>query len=74
MLLFIGRSQKTKTRTQSSERGVVATGKLGHLLGRLLIERHVRLLGGPQAMEQNGQLACYRNDGLALGLPAPSGS
>jgi hypothetical protein len=25
MLLFIGRSQRTKTRTQSSEHGVVAT-------------------------------------------------
>ena len=31
MLLFIGRSQKTKTRTQSSEYGVVATGKQDHL-------------------------------------------
>jgi hypothetical protein len=31
MLLFIGRSQRTKTRTQSSEHGVVATGKQDHI-------------------------------------------
>jgi hypothetical protein len=31
MLLFIGRPLKTKTRTQSSEHGVVATGKQDHL-------------------------------------------
>jgi hypothetical protein len=31
MLPFIGRPQKTKTRTQSSEYGVVATGKQDHL-------------------------------------------
>jgi hypothetical protein len=50
MLLFIGRPQKTKTRTQSSEHGVVATGKHGHVLGSLFIERHVRLLSAPEAM------------------------
>jgi hypothetical protein len=72
MLLFIGRSQKTKTRTQSSEHGVVATGKHGHLLGGLFIERHVRLLGAPEAMKQHGKLAGYCNNGLALGLLATS--
>jgi hypothetical protein len=30
MLPFIGRPWKTKTRTQSSEHGVVATGKKDH--------------------------------------------
>jgi hypothetical protein len=51
MLLFIGRSQKTKTRTQSSEYGVVATGKQDHFLGRLFVERDVRLLRSPEAVE-----------------------
>ena len=74
MLLFIGRPLKTKTRTQSSEHGVFATGELGHLLGRLFVERYVRLLRGPEAVEQNGQLAGYRNDGLALGLFSASSS
>jgi hypothetical protein len=31
MLPFIGRPWETKTRTQSSEGGVVATGEKGHL-------------------------------------------
>jgi hypothetical protein len=42
------------------------------ILGRLFVERHVRLLGVPEVMEQHGQLACYGNDGLALGLFATS--
>ena len=54
MLLFIGRSRKAKTRTQSSEHGVVATGEHGDLLGRFFVERYVRLLRAPEAMEQHG--------------------
>jgi hypothetical protein len=72
MLLFIGRPQKTKTRTQSSEHGVVATGKFEHLLGSLFVERHVRLLGTPEAVKQHGKLAGHCNNGLALGLLATS--
>jgi hypothetical protein len=65
---------ETKTRTQSSEHGVVATGKHDHPLSGCCIERHVWLLRDPEAVEQNGQLTCYRNDGLVLGLLAASGS
>jgi len=72
MLPFIGRSWKTKTRTQSSEHGVVATGKQDHGLGCLFVERHVRLLGTPEAVKQHGKLACYGNNGLALSLLATS--
>ncbi len=72
MLLFIGRPWKTKTRTQSSEHGVVATGKHGHLSGGLFIERHVRLLDAPEAMKQHGKLAGYCNNGLVLSLLATS--
>ena len=72
MLLFIGRSQKAKTRTQSSEHGVVATGEQGHLLGRFFVERYVRLLRAPEAVEQHGQLASNCNNGLTLGLLATS--
>jgi hypothetical protein len=57
-----------KTRTQSSEHGVVATGKHSDLSGCSCVERHVRLLRGPDAMEQYGQLARDRDNGLALGL------
>ena len=70
MLLFISRPRKAKTRTQSSEHGVVATGKHDHLSRSYCVERHIRLLRSPEAVKQNGQLACYRNDGLALGLLA----
>ena len=72
MLPFIGRSWKTKTRTQSSEHGVVATGEKGHILSRLFVERYIWFLGGPESMQQHGQLAGYCNDGLALGLLATS--
>ena len=73
MLPFIGRPRKTKTRTQSSEHGVVATGKHVDLSGCLFVERHVRLLSAPEVMEQHGQLACYCDDGLTLGLLTTSG-
>ena len=72
MLPFIGRPWKTKTRTQSSEHGVVATGKHGHISGSLFVERDVRLLGTPKAVKQHGKLAGYCNDGFALGLLAAS--
>jgi hypothetical protein len=74
MLPFIGRPRKTKTRTQSSEHGFVATGEQDHGLCHLFVERHVLLLGGPEAMEQHGELAGHGNNSLALGLLAASGS
>jgi hypothetical protein len=74
VLLFIGRSQRTKTRTQSSEHGVVATGKHRHRSSGYGIERHVRFLCGPEAVEQNSQLASNSHDGLTLSLLAASGS
>jgi hypothetical protein len=40
-----------KTRTQSSEHGVVATDKHGGLSGCSYVEWHVWLLSGPDAME-----------------------
>src|SRR5271156_6923729 len=61
-----------KTRTQSSEHGVVATGKDGDLSGCSCVERHVRLLRDPDAMEQNGELTRYCDHSLALGLLAAS--
>jgi len=54
-------ASKTKTRSQSSEHGVVATGEHGYLLCSLRVEGHVRLLRDPDAMEQDGQLACHSN-------------
>ena len=72
MLPFLSRPWKTKTRTQSSEHGVVATGEQGHLLGRFFVERYVRLSSAPEAVEQHGQLASNCNNGLTLGLLATS--
>ena len=72
MLPFIGRPQKSKTRTQSSEHGVVATGKHVDLSGCLFVERHVRFLSTPEAMEQHSELTGYGNDGFTLGLLAAS--
>jgi hypothetical protein len=63
-------ASEAKTRTQSSEHGVVATGKHGDLLGGSFVERHVQLLRGPEAMEQDSQLTRKGNYGLALGLLA----
>ena len=72
MLPFLGRSSKTKTRTQSSEHGVVATGKHVDLSSSLFVKRHIRLLRAPETVKQHGQLAGYCNNGLALGLLATS--
>ena len=66
-------ASRAETRTQSSAHGVVATGKHGGLSGCSFVERHVRLLGAPEAVKQHGQLAGYCNDGLTLGLLATSG-
>jgi hypothetical protein len=71
MLPFLRRSYEIKTRTQSSEHGVVATGQHGHLLSGCFVEGHVGLLGGPDAMEKDGQLTGYRNDSLALACLPP---
>ena len=68
MLPFIGRPLRAKTRSQSSEHGVVATSKHGHPSSGYCVERHVRFLRDPNAVEKNGQLPRYCNDGLALGL------
>ena len=65
---------RTKTRSQSSEHGVVATGEHGHPQAACCVERHVWLLRDPDAVEQDGQLACYRHDSLVLRLLATSGS
>ena len=72
MLPFIGRPWKTKTRTQSSEHGVVATGEHIDLLSSLFVERHIRSLGAPE-MKQHRKLAGHGNDGLTSGLLATSG-
>src|ERR1700742_2407933 len=65
---------KTKVGSQSSERGIVATGKHGHRSGGCGIERHVGFLSGPQSMKQNGKLASYGDNGLAPGLLTASTS
>ena len=46
----------------------VATRKHKHSSGSFCVKGDVRLLRGPDAMEQNCQLACYRNNRLVLGL------
>jgi hypothetical protein len=51
MLPFLVRPSKAKTRSQSSEHGVVATGQHDHLLGSFCVEGHIRLLRDPDAME-----------------------
>jgi hypothetical protein len=61
-------ASKTKTRSQSSEHGVVATGKHGHLLYSLCVEGHVRLLRDPDAMKKDGQLTCHSNHSFILSL------
>jgi hypothetical protein len=65
-------ASKAEVGTQSSEHGVVATSKHVDLSGCLFVERHVRLLGAPEAVKQHGKLAGYCNDGLTLNLLAAS--
>ena len=40
--------------TQSSEHGVVATGKQDDLLSGFRVEGHIRFLRNPDAVKQNG--------------------
>jgi len=65
-------ASKAEVGSQSSEHGIVATGKHVDLSGRLFVERHVRLLSAPEVMKQHGQFARYGNDSLALGPLATS--
>ena len=73
MLPFIRRALTAKVGSQSSEHGVVATGRHDHL-SSCCVERHIELLRSPYAMQQNGQLTCDRNDRLVPGLLATSRS
>src|ERR1700680_3569826 len=66
-------ASRAKTRTQSSEHGFVATGKHGGLSGCSCVERHIRLLRGPDAMEQHGQLTGYRDDSCHAALKSRIG-
>jgi hypothetical protein len=61
---------RTKTRSQSSEHGVVATGKHGYSSSSFSIEGYIWLLRDPDAMEQDGQLTCHSDDRLVPGLLA----
>jgi hypothetical protein len=73
MLPFLRRPWKPKR--ARSHRNTVSSQRvnIGYLLSGCFIEGHVGLLGGPESMEQDGQLPGYRNDGLALGLLTASG-
>jgi hypothetical protein len=71
MLPFLSRSWKTKTRSQSSEHGVVATGEHGYYSSSFCVEGHVWFLGGPETMEQHCQLARDCNNRLIPGLLPP---
>ena len=68
MLLFFRRSQKAKTPSQSSEHGVVTTGKQDASSSSFCVEWDVGLLRNPNAMEQNCQLTRHRNDSFVLSL------
>src|SRR5712664_3094074 len=47
--------------------------RLERSVGSFCVKGDVRLLRGPDAMEQNCQLACHCNNRLVLGLFATSG-
>jgi hypothetical protein len=64
---------EVKMLTQSSVHGVVATSKHDQVSSNFSVEGCVRFLNDPDAMEQYGQLACYVNNCLALGLFAATG-
>ena|SRR6201993_2587482 len=67
-------SLRAKVGTQSSEHGVVATSEHEQSSGRFRVEGHIGLLRGPNAMEQNRQLASHGDNSSILGLFAsPSG-
>ena len=59
---------KAKADSQSSEHGVIATGKHGDSLGGCCVERHIWLLRDPEAMQQNRQLTGYRDHSFVPGL------
>src|ERR1700759_5160043 len=63
-------SFRAKVGTQSSEHGVVATSAHERSSGGFRVEGHVELLRGPDAMEENSQLACHRDHRPILGLLA----
>jgi hypothetical protein len=67
-------ASRAEVGSQSSEDGVIATGKHGDLSSSLFIERHVRGLSAPEVMKQYCKLAGYSNDGLTSGLLAASRS
>ncbi len=67
-------ASKAEVGSQSSEHGVVATCKHVGLSGRLLVERHVRLLCTPEVMKQYGELTGHCDDGPTFGLLAASAS
>ena len=67
-------ASRAEVGSQSSEDGVIATGKHGDLSSSLFIERHVRGLSAPEVMKQHGKLAGYGNDGLTFGLLTASAS
>ena len=58
---------KAQPDTQSPERGVT-TVEHDQTSGGLCVERQVRLLRDPDAMQQDGKLACDGNDGLVTRL------
>jgi hypothetical protein len=63
---------KTKVGSQSSEHGVIATGK-HHQASRCYgVERYVWFLGYPDAVEQHGQFPCDSNHSLVPGLLSTS--
>jgi hypothetical protein len=61
-----------KVGSQSSKHGVIATDNIVQLSSSFSVERQVRFLGDPDAMEQDGQLPRHGNNSLALGLLATS--
>ena len=67
-------ASKAEVGSQSSEHGVIATGKHVDLSGSLFVKRHIRLLRTPETVKQHGKLAGNGNNGLALGLFSTSTS
>jgi hypothetical protein len=67
MLPVFGRPCEGQPDTQSPERGVT-TVEHDQTSGCLCVERHVWLLRDPDAMQQDGKLACDCNDGSVTRL------
>ena len=66
-------ASKAEVGSQSSEHGVVATGKHFDLSSSLFVERHVRLLRAPEVMKQHGEFAGHCDHGFTLRLLTTSG-